>query len=73
MPSYDIERSLIRYVREGLKKKTWTQHQLADAVGTTTKHVTMVLNGRSRASIQMWQRLVDAAWADVEEDTQPKE
>lgn len=59
---YNIERDLAKFVRRGLEKTGRTQRQLAAEAGTTTKHVTMVLNNKSHASIQMWQKLVDVAW-----------
>jgi hypothetical protein len=61
MPT-NIQRDLAEYVREGLRKTGRTQRQLADGAGVTTKHVTMVLSGKSAASVQMWQKLVTAAW-----------
>ena len=66
MPT-DIQGDLAAYVRQGLKKTGRTQRQLADDAGVTTKHVTMVLNGKSAASVQMWQKLVDAAWKGAEQ------
>ena len=78
MPRFNIERDLAKVVRQGLQKTGKTQRELAAAAGTTTKHVTMVLNGRSHASVQMWQKLVDAAWdgnppPDNETDDTPQE
>ena len=67
--AYDIQRSLADYVRQGLKKTGRTQRQLADRAEVTTKHVTMVLNGKSAASVGMWQRLVDAAWEGAKDGT----
>jgi hypothetical protein len=72
MPRFNVERDLAKVVRQGLKKTGKTQRELATGAGTTTKHVTMVLNGRSHASVQMWQKLIDAAWdgePDNEEET----
>jgi hypothetical protein len=66
MPT-NIQRDLADYVRQGLKKNGRTQRQLADDAGVTTKHVTMVLSGKSAASVQMWQKLVDAAWKGSEQ------
>lgn len=62
MSRFNIERDLAEFVRSGLTKTGKTQRTLATDAGTTTKHVTMVLNGKSHASVQMWQKLVDAAW-----------
>lgn len=62
MPRFNIARDLAKVVRQGLEKTGQTQRELATGAGTTTKHVTMVLNGRSQASVQMWQKLIDAAW-----------
>lgn len=66
MPKFNVERDLAKVVRQGLTKTNKTQRELAATAGTTTKHVTMVLNGRSHASVQMWQKLIDAAWAGAE-------
>jgi hypothetical protein len=75
MPRFNIERDLAKVVRQGLHKTAKTQRELAAGAGTTTKHVTMVLNGRSHASVQMWQRLIDVAWDGAppqEESTEPE-
>ena len=53
MARYNIKRDLAEFVKAGLEKTGQTQRQLADNAGTTTKHVTMVLNGRSNASVEM--------------------
>lgn len=62
MPSFNIQRDLIDWVRQGMEKTGINQVELAKAAGTSVKHANEVLNGKARASIVMWQRLVDAAW-----------
>ena len=66
--AYNIQRDLAAFVRRGLEKTGRTQRQLASDAGVTTKHVTMVLNGKSAASVAMWQKLVDAAWDGKDPD-----
>lgn len=69
MASFNVQRDLIKVVRQGMKETNQTQADLARAAGISVKHVNGVLNGKAKASIEMWQKLIDAANGKQNGDT----
>lgn len=73
MASFNVENDLISLVKEGMAKTHKSQVELAEVSGVSLKHVNGVLNGKAKASIPLWQRLVDAAWKKTETHTDGKQ
>lgn len=61
----DIEQEWIDAVRRELDRQGMTQRQLADAVGISYSHVSLLLSGRRRWYIEMAQQVADVLEADV--------
>lgn len=64
MPKFDVQDDLIKVVRQGMKKTGRSQADLARATETSVKHVNGVLNGKAKASVDLWQKLIDAAYEE---------
>ena len=64
MPKFDVQEDLIKVVRQGMKKTGRSQADLARATGTSVKHVNGVLNAKAKASVDLWQKLIDAAYEE---------
>lgn len=58
----DVQQELITWAKQGMEKTHTSQVELAERSGVSLKHVNGVLNGKAKASVPVWQRLIDAAW-----------
>lgn len=52
-PVQGIEARLLEAIRRALDESTYTQKWLAEQVGVTQKHVSMVLNGRTSLNLAL--------------------
>jgi hypothetical protein len=58
--AYHIQHDLIRLLKREMRDKQATQTRLAGDVGISRKHLYQVLAGKAQASVDLWQRLLDA-------------
>jgi predicted XRE-type DNA-binding protein len=68
-----IQSILSKEVRWGLCQQRMSQKALAELVGVSQKHLSLMLSGRAEGTLSMWQQLIDAVGSEQFGTPEPRD
>lgn len=65
MEQPNLQSILIQAVHDGLKRRKWSQRELARRVPVTHEHIHNLMTGKREGTLSMWTALLKALGCDI--------